>query len=257
MSVAAESTPTRLRSRTVIQPTRLRDLTELIGRTPNAVFPRHMSTVRPGGSALAVLRDGVVVAARISPLELDVPFVPEAWIVGEDREAIRELLHGAPPEPTSVPEPCAGERLPDGEVSFDLHLRRDHPQNAVDPRVQRLTPERLDAWDVPDDVGTKIGPSDLLPPRMFGLIEDGRLLALSDAIIDLGDVCAIQQVYVAQSARGRGLAKAVVASVADAMLRHGRVATYLVEEANAASVAVALGAGFVPMERRCLWRPPM
>ncbi|QPN58422.1 GNAT family N-acetyltransferase [Synechococcus sp. CBW1107] len=158
-------------------------------------------------------------------------------------------------EPTSFPESFEHSRSDGGGWSWDLHLSRAGDRGTINREVEPLDITRIAQLEVPEDVAVTIGPASELPPRLFGLVRNGELLGVVDAIVQLPDVCALQQLFVTEFARGKGLAVMLVRAVADHMARQGRVSTYLVEAQNKASAAVARRAGFTLMERRRLWTP--
>ncbi|MBC8163753.1 MAG: GNAT family N-acetyltransferase [Roseiflexaceae bacterium] len=84
--------------------------------------------------------------------------------------------------------------------------------------------------------------------RMFGVIEDNRLLGHALAAYPIADTEEIAAVFTAAEARRRGIASACVAAAAADIRRRGKRAVYVARKTNHASIAVAEHLG---MRRIC------
>ena len=80
--------------------------------------------------------------------------------------------------------------------------------------------------------------------RVFGVEQGGRLVARAMAAYNTGFTEEVAAVWTAHRWRGRGLATAVVATVAADILARVPLATYAVRPDNLASLRVAAKAGF-------------
>jgi predicted GNAT family acetyltransferase len=67
---------------------------------------------------------------------------------------------------------------------------------------------------------------------------------VADAIVDVGPVSTIQQVYTRLDHRGTGNASRLVTAIGGRLGALGKAATYLVAEDNGASVRVAEKSGY-------------
>lgn len=85
--------------------------------------------------------------------------------------------------------------------------------------------------------------------RVFGVVQGGRLVARAMAAYGTGYTEEVAAVWTAHRWRGRGLATAVVATVAADILARVPLATYGVRPDNLASLRVAEKAGFALAHR--------
>lgn len=131
--------------------------------------------------------------------------------------------------------PIAGVRTPDGTVIAGL------TEVVFRWTTEPADLEPLGEWRPPDDPALP----DWLRPfgRVLAAFDDGRYVAGVGLKLHDEHVWEIA-VGTDQAARGRGLARRVVATAARAVLDAGRVPTYLHDVTNQASARVAEAAGF-------------
>lgn len=79
--------------------------------------------------------------------------------------------------------------------------------------------------------------------RVFGVIEDGRLLGHAVASYPIADTEEVAAVFTAPEARRRGVASACVAAAVTDIRQRGKRAMYVSRKNNAGSIAVAEGLG--------------
>ncbi|MBX7082588.1 MAG: GNAT family N-acetyltransferase [Nannocystaceae bacterium] len=211
------------------------------------VFGRHLLRVRP---ELAVPVDGdAFVLGGPMHGRYEVGF---SWAFGDDADAIARLLQ----------RPAVRERLhvyvPEA-IAADVHARVPQLARAADHLLTCTRPPPGGGAEIvaltPDTPRERFDPeiADRLPPppiwqrfgfAYHGVLDRGVIASVLETTVDDGDHVAIQQVFTASAARGRGLGRALLRTVTAGLCARGRVAVYLCAVDNLASLSLARSAGF-------------
>jgi GNAT superfamily N-acetyltransferase len=222
------------------------------------LFPLYVCAQRPDGRSYAALRDGCVRGVLVRGASFDVIPVWAAWLVADDEASAAALLERAREEGW-----CDGLQLPWGYRSLaesacpgfacseDVYLVREAAPMPGAPSkgaLLALDESTLAGLQVPKDVRDSLGSLDDFPPGspFWGLVVDGRLVAVAETIVRVGQVVTIQLVYTAGEARGQGFGTALIAAVLAHPGLAGCTVTWLASADNEPSIRLAKGVGFIP-----------
>jgi len=223
---------------------------------PCLVFARHVARVDPDSAGWVIDdRNWVLGGPLATRFE-----VPEVWLHAEDWPRAGVML-AALCERLGSGFSVAMANFPDEAPpvfegythATDLHFVRDAviaPRTGSAFEAVRLDLATLSALAMDDDMRRVVGrPDDLARDFggldwFYGVVHAGRLIGLAEATVQDEATAAIQQVYAAEAWRGRGVGRAVVMGVANAIFRVRKRALYVCDARNAASAALARGLGF-------------
>lgn len=196
------------------------------------------------------------------------------WVHWVGTNAPEVLVRGLPAPPFTAYAPPEVVELVRHSVPVrsarPLHVMRrlrglgpSSPASALPPgvAVRRLTPEdlpmvrRFGEAHAGDAGGPPPGDLDPLGPRVHAAVLEGpvpRILALARDMIELPTVWIIGGVYTEAEERGKGLARAVVASLIDVAQEAGADSALYVLEDNAAALRTYTSLGFCTVTRKVL-----
>jgi ribosomal protein S18 acetylase RimI-like enzyme len=221
------------------------------------LFPLYVCAQRPDGSSPAVIEGGRMRGAVVTGALFGINPAGAAWLAADGLEAAEALLaytaaHGRPRglqlawELTPAAKACPGYR-----VSRDLYLARNTGTVADAPAPHgtfvHIDAQSLAGLAVPPDVGASIGNLATLPSDapFWGLAVSGRVVAICETMVRYGSVVTVQQVYTATDERRQNHARSLITQLLGHPAVAGTTLTWLVEEKNRPSVALAQGLGFV------------
>ncbi len=211
------------------------------------VFGRHLLRVRP---ELAVPVDGdAFVLGGPMHGRFEVGF---SWVFGDDvaaiarllqRPAVRDRLHAYVPAELGA---AVHARVPQLERAADHLLTCAQPRPGAGVEVVALTPQTPRERFEPE-IAERLPPPSIWQRFGFayhGVLDRGVIASVLETTVDDGEHVAIQQVFTATAARGRGLGRALLRAVTAQLVARGRVALYLCAVDNLASLSLARSAGF-------------
>jgi len=237
-----------------------RELVALLEHDPlTHLFPLYLCREAPDAPALIVERGGRVRGALVDGQSEGNRFVPGAWVLAHDPRDAFQLFEAMTPRGRRpeidfpiVAQDAFGQVFPGVRIEYDGYYRFDRPRPVPvrDVECRELTPDELARLEIPEDLAGVLGDTTTLPERgFFGAVAQGRLVATADVFVDVGSAVTVQQVNTAHECRRQGLARVLVAHVCREMRALGKDVTYLANEANVASVRLAVAVGFVPLAR--------
>jgi GNAT superfamily N-acetyltransferase len=240
-----------------------------------APFTRAASRVVPLDWGSAIFHDDFPRWADVNTVRVEVP--------APDLDA--ERLHGAverlqrplPHRRVEVFDPATAERVDAGMAEHGYERGRSvlmgwdggepEPAPSVEQvpyaAIERLREEWLldDPWAPdPETLAEGLAADRLAfattPTRAYAVIEDGRPQAYG-LLLDLGDVALVEDVYTTPSARGRGLAAAVIRRLVFESAASGHADTVLATDADGLARALYERLGFTTLGvvHRFLRRP--
>ncbi len=112
--------------------------------------------------------------------------------------------------------------------------------------VVPVTPTLSNQVRIPDELQPLIGDVDHLNDKssLYGIVQEQQLIALGEAMVDVGTCAGIGQIYTIQSCRGEGVGKVMLSAITENLLKHGKTPIYWVSEQNQASLRLVEMLGF-------------
>jgi ribosomal protein S18 acetylase RimI-like enzyme len=231
---------------------------------PAGVFPRYVATQARERLSLTCTRDGRVVGTIIGGAECGLYQAYAYWLIAESDDVAAALCRSL----RDADAPGRADRFwlearPEQAEIVALALRqpvwtRDCLYVAHRPiadfgdvRVERLVAQKLYALSIAPELGPILGVLDDWTDEaaLYGVVDGNDLIAVAEASVRDDHHAAIQQVFTVSSHRGRGIARAIVATVTNDLLARGLRPVYVVDENNTASVHLVERLGFELLER--------
>ncbi len=221
------------------------------------LFPRYVCQQIPQAISPAIVHEAHIVGTVITGRDCGLPNIFSFWLWANNRQGAHTLLNHLKQQHGD--DVCLNFPLQYADLVSQLFptrpLTRDHlyillpsqfrAQDSPYPVVP-ITPTSMEHLNLPDDIAARIGDKETLSAGMplYGMIHDYTVIALGEAIADIGTSAAIQQVYTIEAYRGRGLGSAMVSSIAQTLIEQKKIPLYWVAEQNTASIRVTQKLGF-------------
>lgn len=217
------------------------------------VFARYVVEKRPHEQSRAALDGAKVLGVAIAGRDFGLYEAYSHWIFAANGEAARLLAESLKGPEVSVNFPLEynglfREVFPGHQFTPDRFyvLNASNFKEASRYEVKRLLSKDLRGLRLEAELKPYIGKVDdwRQDKPLYGVVEDGRLVAIGEATVQAGEVAAIQQVYTLKEKRGQQYGRCVVSHISKLLLAEQKIPTYLVSESNAPSVALAESLGF-------------
>lgn len=218
------------------------------------LFPLHILKKHRNEKSYVVRNEeGGIVGFAVNGMDWDSFEVSNYWIFSKTEEGFEKILNDI-----VIPQGISSfnfelkyssnvKRIDTFILSIDEHYCLEN-LNEKDSELEiiQLSERNLPDFKISDELMNRIGSFKDFPHgcHFWGVIVSGEIVAIAEAFIKGSRFSSVQQVYVKESLRGKGLASKLVTYISKEILNDQMTPTYLVDSQNHSSIKVARKLGF-------------